>query len=33
MYKGYYKQPEMTAEATDKDGFFHTGAAAALVSD
>jgi long-subunit acyl-CoA synthetase (AMP-forming) len=26
MYEGYYKQPQMTAEATDKNGFFHTGA-------
>lgn len=25
MYKGYYKQPDLTAEATDEDGFFHTG--------
>eukprot|EP00879_Flechtneria_rotunda_P001890 GHRR01002062.1.p1 GENE.GHRR01002062.1~~GHRR01002062.1.p1 ORF type:complete len:668 (+),score=222.63 GHRR01002062.1:317-2320(+) len=25
MFKGYYKQPDQTAEAIDKDGFFHTG--------
>ena len=25
LYSGYYKQPELTAQSTDKDGFFHTG--------
>lgn len=24
-FAGYYKQPEMTADTIDKDGFFHTG--------
>jgi long-chain acyl-CoA synthetase len=25
MYQGYYKQPELTAQEVDADGFFHTG--------
>eukprot|EP00878_Enallax_costatus_P005018 GHUV01005278.1.p1 GENE.GHUV01005278.1~~GHUV01005278.1.p1 ORF type:complete len:528 (+),score=95.01 GHUV01005278.1:432-2015(+) len=25
MFKGYYKQPDLTEEAVDSEGFFHTG--------
>jgi long-chain acyl-CoA synthetase len=25
MFQGYYKQPDLTAQEVDGDGFFHTG--------
>jgi acyl-CoA synthetase (AMP-forming)/AMP-acid ligase II len=30
MFSGYYKQPQLTAESTDKEGFFHTGGCGGL---